>query len=117
MNQEEVFRDFYRDKSMIMTEADLLEAQTDDPDEIENVLSNLYSQMGLKMADKILKWPRQPVVDFDHYGGYITVNRAAGRAFYYYFAEAPKKKESLPLLLWLNGGYISCFRLYSQYGG
>ncbi|KAI5342036.1 hypothetical protein L3X38_009911 [Prunus dulcis] len=38
------------------------------------------------------------------YGGYVTVDKEAGRAFFYYFAEAEKAKDSLPLLLWLNGG-------------
>ncbi|KAJ9558222.1 hypothetical protein OSB04_012836 [Centaurea solstitialis] len=59
-----------------------------------------------KEKDKIKKLPGQPYVKFDQYGGYITINKTAGRAFYYYFVEAedPKKSSSLPLLLWLNGG-------------
>ncbi|KAI3739150.1 hypothetical protein L2E82_29547 [Cichorium intybus] len=61
-------------------------------------------QVGLKEKDKIEKLPGQPYVKFDQYGGYVTVNESAGRAFYYYFVEAEKSKESLPLLLWLNGG-------------
>ncbi|KAK1370973.1 Carboxypeptidase [Heracleum sosnowskyi] len=57
-----------------------------------------------KEKDKIVKLPGQPPVKFDQYGGYITVNQSAGRALYYYFTEAEQDKESLPLLLWLNGG-------------
>ncbi|KAJ0792650.1 putative carboxypeptidase D [Helianthus annuus] len=63
-------------------------------------------QKGRKENDKIQKLPGQPYVKFDQYGGYVTVNETAGRAFYYYFVEAEKSKESLPLLLWLNGGNI-----------
>lgn len=65
---------------------------------------HILPQEGLKEKDRIGKLPGQPDVTFDHYGGYVTVNKSAGRAFYYYFAEAQKSKESLPLLLWLNGG-------------
>jgi serine carboxypeptidase-like clade 2 len=44
-------------------------------------------------------------VKFSQYGGYVTVNKAAGRALYYYLAEADQQyKDTLPLLLWLNGG-------------
>lgn len=59
-----------------------------------------------KENDKIKKLPGQPYVKFDQYGGYVTINESAGRAFYYYFVEAenPKKSSTLPLLLWLNGG-------------
>ncbi|KAL9402979.1 hypothetical protein Peur_006828 [Populus x canadensis] len=38
------------------------------------------------------------------YGGYVTVDKSAGRALYYYSVEALHSKESSPLLLWLNGG-------------
>ncbi|XP_076916222.1 serine carboxypeptidase-like 40 [Bidens hawaiensis] len=61
-------------------------------------------QNGQKANDKISKLPGQPYVEFNQYGGYVTVDESAGRAFYYYFVEAEKSKESLPLLLWLNGG-------------
>lgn len=67
---------------------------------------NILCQDGSKEKDKIEKLPGQPPVDFDQYGGYITVNQSAGRAFFYYFVEAPQNKESLPLLLWLNGGNV-----------
>ncbi|KAI3719621.1 hypothetical protein L6452_20523 [Arctium lappa] len=61
-------------------------------------------QQGLKETDKIDRLPGQPYVKFNQYGGYVTVNESAGRAFYYYFVEAENHKQSLPLLLWLNGG-------------
>ncbi|MQL71977.1 hypothetical protein Taro_004290, partial [Colocasia esculenta] len=69
-----------------------------------NLASRVMAQDGLKEKDKIMKLPGQPDgVDFDQYGGYVTVNEQAGRALYYYFAEAPDA-ASKPLLLWLNGG-------------
>ncbi|KAF8022264.1 hypothetical protein BT93_G2417 [Corymbia citriodora subsp. variegata] len=66
--------------------------------------SRLYPQEGLKGKDRILRLPGQSPVEFDHYGGYVTVDKLAGRAFFYYFVEALRDKDSLPLLLWLNGG-------------
>lgn len=69
----------------------------------------ILPQEGLKEKDRIEKLPGQPDVNFSQYGGYVTVNESAGRAFYYYFAEAQHSKESLPLLLWLNGGNLSFF--------
>ncbi|XP_038720214.1 serine carboxypeptidase-like 40 isoform X2 [Tripterygium wilfordii] len=68
--------------------------------------ANFQSQGGLKERDRIDRLPGQPNVDFAHYGGYVTVDKSAGRALYYYFVEAapPQSTESIPLLLWLNGG-------------
>ncbi|KAJ8748829.1 hypothetical protein K2173_011387 [Erythroxylum novogranatense] len=66
--------------------------------------SRFHSQDGSKEEDRIQRWPGQPNVGFSQYGGYVTVDKSAGRALYYYFAEAQTSKESLPLLLWLNGG-------------
>ncbi|WCJ18579.1 serine carboxypeptidase-like 40 [Euphorbia peplus] len=56
-----------------------------------------------KKRDLIKKLPGQPPVKFSQYGGYITVDEMAGRAFYYYFAESEKPATS-PLFLWFNGG-------------
>ncbi|KAL5995234.1 hypothetical protein ACLOJK_025292 [Asimina triloba] len=59
-----------------------------------------------KESDKIVKLPGQPHdnVDFAHYGGYITVDEEAGRALFYYFAEATRSQHAAkPLVLWLNG--------------
>ncbi|KAH7656228.1 Peptidase S10 serine carboxypeptidase protein, partial [Dioscorea alata] len=65
-------------------------------------------QDGLKEADKIARLPGQPNgVDFEQYAGYVIVDPQAGRALFYYFAEAPKKSSgdnNKPLVLWLNGG-------------
>ncbi|XP_048573993.1 serine carboxypeptidase 1-like [Triticum urartu] len=59
----------------------------------------------LKVADKIPALPGQPKgVDFDQYGGYVTVGSHNGRALFYYFVEAPGNATAKPLLLWLNGG-------------
>jgi len=69
--------------------------------------SRVYRQEGQKKKDFIKRLPGQPPVEFNHYGGYVTIDESAGRAFYYYFAEAGRNKDSVPLLLWLNGG--ECF--------
>ncbi|XP_057522024.1 serine carboxypeptidase-like 40 [Amaranthus tricolor] len=68
----------------------------------------------MKERDRIEKLPGQPAVNFTQYGGYVTVDHKNGRAFYYYFVEAHTNKNSLPLLLWLNGG-PGCSSL--AYGG
>ncbi|KAK9913003.1 hypothetical protein M0R45_036830 [Rubus argutus] len=68
--------------------------------------TNIHPQEGLKEKDRIKSLPGQPKVKFNQYGGYVTVDKKAGRALFYYFAEADNQrdKDSLPLLLWLNGG-------------
>ncbi|XP_015881553.2 serine carboxypeptidase-like 40 isoform X1 [Ziziphus jujuba] len=66
--------------------------------------SNIHPQEGLKEKDRIIRLPGQPQVEFSHYGGYVTVDKNAGRALFYYFVEAQHSKDELPLLLWLNGG-------------
>lgn len=58
---------------------------------------------GLKEADAILSLPGQPQVNFSQYSGYVTVDPAAGRALFYYFAES-EESSTKPLVLWLNGG-------------
>jgi len=74
--------------------------------EVEEVVVDgiVDSQEGLKEKDRIGRLPGQPQVSFSQYGGYVTVDKSAGRAFYYYFVEAQRSKHTLPLLLWLNGG-------------
>ncbi|KAG9458119.1 hypothetical protein H6P81_002627 [Aristolochia fimbriata] len=66
----------------------------------------IIPQSGSKEKDRIVGLPGQPEsVDFEQYGGYVTVNGESGRALYYYFAEAVgQNQSSSPLLLWLNGG-------------
>ncbi|KAM0953223.1 putative carboxypeptidase D [Dioscorea sansibarensis] len=59
--------------------------------------------------DKVTALPGQPFnLSFSHYSGYVTVDDVAGRALFYWLVEAIDKKttaeESLPLVLWLNGG-------------
>ena len=58
-------------------------------------------------ADRIVKLPGEPDnVVFSQFSGYITVNRRAGRALFYWMIEAPRRREpaTRPLVLWLNGG-------------
>lgn len=64
----------------------------------------VHSQEGIKEKDRILRLPGQPQVNFSQYGGYVTLDKFSGRAFYYYFVEAQHSEQTLPLLLWLNGG-------------
>ncbi|XP_022957332.1 serine carboxypeptidase-like 27 [Cucurbita moschata] len=57
--------------------------------------------------DRITQLPGQPKnVDFAQYSGYVTVDKQAGRALFYWLAETPASRvpESRPLVLWLNGG-------------
>ncbi|KAM3310233.1 hypothetical protein ACQJBY_031114 [Aegilops geniculata] len=61
--------------------------------------------IAMKAADKISALPGQPEgVDFDQYGGYVTIDGHNGRALFYYFVESPGNPAAKPLLLWLNGG-------------
>lgn len=72
--------------------------------------SKLHPQEGLKEKDRIQRLPGQPQVKFSQYAGYVIVDKSAGRALYYYFAETDhESKESFPLLLWLNGGTPTIF--------
>ncbi|GJN35698.1 hypothetical protein PR202_gb24498 [Eleusine coracana subsp. coracana] len=56
------------------------------------------------VADRIVRLPGQPAVDFPMYSGYITVDERSGRALFYWLQEAPAKAQPAPLVLWLNGG-------------
>uniref|UniRef100_A0ACD5TMB5 Uncharacterized protein n=1 Tax=Avena sativa TaxID=4498 RepID=A0ACD5TMB5_AVESA len=70
-----------------------------------NAESSVSDQRSLKAADKITALPGQPQgVDFDQYGGYVTVDEENGRALFYYLVEAPWGAAEKPLVLWLNGG-------------
>ena len=79
--------------------------------DLDNIVQ--YSQLGLKEKDRIERLPGQPKVNFSQYGGYVTVDKLAGRAFYYYFVEAQRSKETMPLLLWLNGGITPALPPYN----
>ncbi|XP_028112472.1 serine carboxypeptidase-like 40 isoform X1 [Camellia sinensis] len=101
--QSEVLDDLYRGKLKKNSAIDtsLFEAIRD----VDG--AEVYPQEGLKERDRIVRLPGQPNVEFTQYGGYVTLNESAGRAFYYYFVEAQGQQQSnhsLPLLLWLNGG-------------
>ncbi|KAK6929216.1 Peptidase S10, serine carboxypeptidase [Dillenia turbinata] len=57
--------------------------------------------------DEITELPGQPPnVTFNQYSGYVTVNKEAGRALFYWLVESPASRapETRPLVLWLNGG-------------
>ncbi|XP_065872627.1 serine carboxypeptidase-like 45 [Euphorbia lathyris] len=54
--------------------------------------------------DKILRLPGQPLVGFQQFSGYVTVDEKRHRALFYYFVEAEFEPLSKPLVLWLNGG-------------
>lgn len=57
--------------------------------------------------DRIIELPGQPKnVSFSQYSGYVTVNKQAGRALFYWLVESPASRGagSRPLVLWLNGG-------------
>jgi len=68
------------------------------------VTNVLIPQEGSKEKDRIDRFPGHPPVNFSQYGGYVTVNQSAGRAIFYYFAEAQQFKDTSPLLLWISGG-------------
>ncbi|KAF5182490.1 Carboxypeptidase [Thalictrum thalictroides] len=98
--QEDALTRLYNAKSNRMAEID-----TNFYNELRVIdESKVIPQEGLKEKDKIEKLPGQPYVKFSQYGGYVTVDEKAGRAFYYYFTEAEHSQQSAPLLLWLNGG-------------
>ncbi|XP_042426219.1 serine carboxypeptidase II-3-like [Zingiber officinale] len=72
---------------------------------VSGLKSKVNDNSGLKEGDKVVRLPGQPEgVNFDQYAGYVTVDRANGRALFYYFAEAAENSRSKPIVLWLNGG-------------
>ncbi|KAM3293070.1 hypothetical protein ACQJBY_036571 [Aegilops geniculata] len=63
------------------------------------------SQDYQRKRDKIIAMPGQmEEAEFTQYAGYVTVDANAGRALFYYFAEAPQDPSNKPLVLWMNGG-------------
>jgi serine carboxypeptidase-like clade 2 len=63
------------------------------------------SPSGSKEADRIAELPGQPpLVHFQQYTGYVTVNESYGRDLFSYFVEATEHAASKPLVMWLNGG-------------
>ncbi|XP_057790038.1 serine carboxypeptidase-like 40 [Salvia miltiorrhiza] len=99
--QSEVLYHFYMSKLMKNSKIDTRHFNATSIDFGEE---EIYPQKGVKENDRIQRLPGQPQVKFTQYGGYVNVNRRAGRALYYYFVEAHHSHKSLPLLLWLNGG-------------
>ena len=59
---------------------------------------------GGEEADRILELPGQPKVSFQQFSGYVTVNKVAGRALFYWLTEAAQNPLNKPLVIWLNGG-------------
>jgi serine carboxypeptidase-like clade 2 len=59
--------------------------------------------------DKIVSLPGQPLVNFQQYAGYVTIDEKQQRALFYYFVEAETEPASKPLVLWLNGGKIHVY--------
>lgn len=39
-----------------------------------------------------------------HYAGYINIDKEKDSNIFYWLFEAPRNADSLPLLIWLNGG-------------
>ncbi|XP_060213546.1 serine carboxypeptidase-like 45 [Lycium barbarum] len=74
------------------------------------VLGLVFLQMWFIMkvkstaADKISQLPGQPLVNFQQYSGYVTIDDNKQRALFYYFVEAQVDPISKPIVLWLNGG-------------
>ncbi|XP_042009262.1 serine carboxypeptidase 1-like [Salvia splendens] len=66
---------------------------------------HMAPQDGLKEADKIvgLLGLRQTLVSLPQHSGYVTVDPTAGRALFYWFAEADESSTQ-PLVLWLSRG-------------
>ncbi|CAN8291077.1 unnamed protein product [Cochlearia groenlandica] len=63
-------------------------------------------------SDRVTRLPGQPLVGFNQYSGYVTVDDNKQRALFYYFAEAETEPNSKPLVLWLNGGSDSVIKSY-----
>eukprot|EP00798_Chlamydomonas_sp_ICE-L_P017508 gene17508-23820_t len=58
-------------------------------------------------ADRIISLPGIGNIEdhgFGLFGGYVNVDKEAGRHLYYTFAESTSEPTLAPLVLWLNGG-------------
>lgn len=67
----------------------------------------------LSHPDKIVQLPGQPLVGFQQFSGYVSLDDKKQRALFYYFVEAESDPVSKPLVLWLNGG-LQPFKLSFQ---
>ncbi|XP_077238165.1 serine carboxypeptidase II-2-like [Tasmannia lanceolata] len=73
--------------------------------EIQSVNCFYSDPTAQQEEDRVLDLPGKPFnVSFDHYSGYVTVNKESGRTLFYWFFEAVEDPSSKPLVLWLNGG-------------
>jgi len=54
--------------------------------------------------DRVKSLPGQPLVNFNHYAGYIKLRPDQEKALFYWFFEAEDAPSRKPLVLWLNGG-------------
>lgn len=98
---------FFKNSAAVSSELLVQSSEVSDHRNADDSLPTveIYDQSGVKRKDKIERLPGQPLnVKLSQYGGYVTIDKSAGRAFYYYFVESSHNKKSLPLLLWLNGG-------------
>ncbi|GAB2216526.1 hypothetical protein Droror1_Dr00024301 [Drosera rotundifolia] len=97
-----LFREKYLSRNPAVTShisrgvADIVEGRVD--------YNAMIRSHGSKDSDRIDRLPRQPHVDFAQYSGYVTIDEATGKTFFYYHVEAEKTPETKPLVLWLNGG-------------
>ncbi|CAI9775262.1 unnamed protein product [Fraxinus pennsylvanica] len=66
--------------------------------------TKVQSYTCLSSAEKITQLPGQPLVSFQQFAGYVSVDQKKQRALFYYFVEAEVDPASKPLVLWLNGG-------------
>lgn len=70
-------------------------------------LGACFASVQEQLNDRITQLPGQPEnAGFNQYSGYVTVNKKAGRALFYWLTESPANRgpKSRPLVLWLNGG-------------
>ncbi|CAH9138168.1 unnamed protein product [Cuscuta epithymum] len=72
------------------------------------LFSALCSICLIANAELINYLPGQPKkVTFKQYSGYIVTDEEYGRSLFYYFAEAQSKHAlTLPLTIWLGGGFL-----------
>lgn len=80
------------------------------------LLFNLLFPYQPSTAELITALPGQPAnVGFKQHSGYIVTDALNGRALFYYFVEAEAADPlSLPLTLWLNGGYFHHLWAYTS---
>ncbi|XP_058226480.1 serine carboxypeptidase-like 45 [Rhododendron vialii] len=68
------------------------------------LLQLMTAESSLSLADRITMLPGQPLVWFQQFSGYVTVDDKKQKSLFYYFVEAEVDPVSKPLVLWLNGG-------------